>query len=211
MIHRALSLSPLRRVLLIVGILLLPSLDYAKIQPGDSNPRWYADFSLKLNLTEIAAVIAADPHERNSFPGDTRQLLREEITPPGDGLLHIHAAEYQEDVRQYWLHATPQAPLGMAFFLVSAPYVLQQQIVTECPMLMAASYLLVAEVFAYVEKMEYAVEKYEVAKHVASGAEDHTDAWAFSLSLKKFEAAIRYDIFFGVGRRSSRRCPLERA
>lgn len=162
--------------------------------PDDVNhARWYADFQLQVNLTEIVQLVDMDA-SGSSYPSPLIvDMIGREILGAGKSeILLINAAEFQEDVRSYWQGVSARPPLGMALFLASAPYVFQQQVLQECPMVLAASYVLLAEVFLYVEpNMGYAVDKYEVGKALSEQNKFDTDAWGLSLGLKKFEAAVR--------------------
>eukprot|EP00392_Amoebophrya_sp_AT5.2_P019010 g19697.t1 len=171
----------------------------AVIQEGDTNARWYADFSLQLNLTEIvndhfntSGRAAGAAYSLDDYgPGDLPAVMHPEVLAHHGDRLEIHAAVFQEDVRQYYesgrVSGSSEA-LPLALFLASAPYVLQQQLLQECPMMMAASFLLAAEVLAQVgADAKTALHKYEVARHIARENPDHTDAWGFSHGARRFE------------------------
>ncbi|CAD7923600.1 unnamed protein product [Amoebophrya sp. A120] len=169
----------------------------AVIEPGDTNARWYADFSMQLNLTEVVDdLIGAieDPVANDVVPGEVASVLKAEVFPYHGNLLQIHGAVFQEDVRQYWENQTPGGTdaVPMALFLTSMPYALQQQLLTECPMVMAAAFLLTAEILAYTEvDQSVGLHKYEVARHLGAQNPDHTDAWNFGKGLRRVEAALQ--------------------
>ncbi|CAD7935316.1 unnamed protein product [Amoebophrya sp. A25] len=176
----------------------------AVIKPGDTNARWYADFSLQLNLTEVTNLLESEDAAALQEPSvvdlgsssAVRSLISREIAPLAitkKGLLQVHAAVFQEDVREYWTgQGSGVGCLPLALFLSSSPLALQQQLLQECPMLMAAAYLLSAEVLAYThDDLGIAAHKYEVARYLGGENPDHTAAWAFPFGLRRFEAAAR--------------------
>jgi len=103
-----------------------------------------------------------------------------------DGMRDINAAVFQDDLWRYYKDNWPP-PIEISFLILSIHAELQEQIINDCPMLIAMAYLFSSELLIYT-RPDDAMRHYQVALSIVDTLPDTDDVATWPV----FEAAERY-------------------